>query len=132
MEELRGEGFVIFMMGDFNGHLGQRSLINPHGILGDTCARNQNGTLLINFLNNNDMALMNNLAVCKGTYTRGEGRNYSVVYFGMFDDKYGHLIKSFIIDENKQVAQGSDHVLLVLEINIRGTRMAKKTKPDAI
>ena len=45
VEELRGEGYVILMMGDFNGHLGQRSLGNPHGILGDTCGRNQNGTL---------------------------------------------------------------------------------------
>ena len=52
IQELREDGFVVLMMGDFNGHLGSRSIENPHGIIGDTCAKNKNGTLLLEFLKN--------------------------------------------------------------------------------
>ena len=38
--ELKEDGYVIMLMGDFNGHLGERSRENPNGIIGDTCPRN--------------------------------------------------------------------------------------------
>ena len=129
IQEFRDEGYVVLMMGDFNGHLGIRSNENPWGIIGDTCVRNKNGSLLLEFLKKSNLSIMNNLDICKGTFTRIEGGNRSIVDYGLFDDSSQHLLKELIIDEGKEMAQGSDHALLKLNIKT-SARIGLKKKAD--
>ena len=72
MRQMREEGYVEFLMGDFNGHLGPQSIDNPDGVIGDTMQRNKNGSLLLEFVKKEDLVIGNNLEQCVGTFTRIE------------------------------------------------------------
>ena len=63
--QLQDEGFKVVFMGDFNGHLGQRALDNPYGIQGDFSDQNQNGRLMIDFVESMGLEILNNSDVCK-------------------------------------------------------------------
>ena len=125
MIELKEDGYVIMLLGDFNGHLGERSRENPNGIVGDTCPRNQNGSLFLEFIESMNMEIMNNMDLCQGTHTRVEGGRCSVVDFGIVESSYCHVIESFIIDEEGAMAQGSDHALLQMCFKQRGLRLGR-------
>ena len=57
MKGLREEGYAIYLMGDFNGHLGPRTNYNPNGIIGDTSKQNRNGTLLLDFVEKEELVI---------------------------------------------------------------------------
>ena len=118
MAQLKSEGFGILMMGDFNSHVGPYSESNPMGILGDTCPRNGNGTLFVEFLERNDMVIANKFDVCQGTFTRVEAGRCSVLDFGIIEEHKSHLIASLVIDEEQKVGQGSDHSFMEMVLRL--------------
>ena len=128
--DLREEGFTIMMLGDFNGHLGVKSKDNPHGVIGDTCPRNQNGSLFLDFVGKHNLSIINNFDNCKGTFTRSEGGNFSVVDFGIIEHSVSHMVGDVRIDEGKELAQGSDHSLIQVKLHLHGARVRLKRSVD--
>ena len=119
VREMKSDGFVVIL----NCHLGPRSSTNPHGVVGDTSRRNENGTLFLEFVEGADMTIVNNLEVCEGTYTRIEGGFCTVVDFGLVEEEHSHMVSSYYIDEKRKVAHGSDHVISEMTINLEKARI---------
>ena len=128
--QLRDEGFSVVFMGDFNGHLGKKSVENPNGIEGDLCDQNQNGKLLLDFTDTLGLEILNGMELCKGTYTRIEGGRLSIVDFGLVESEMLHRIRQFNIDESKQLAQGSDHCLLSMSLAINENNVSHSRDAD--
>ena len=132
MRILKDDGYGIVILGDMNGHVGPRSNLNPHGVIGDSCARNSNGTLLVNFVERNDFIIANNMPVCSGVFTRVEGGRCSVVDYGLIDESLAHLVHSLVIDEDRSVCTGSDHGLLTLRLKTQNVWMAGEVRSEII
>ena len=121
--QLQDEGFKVVFMGDFNGHLGQRALDNPFGIEGDFCDQNQNGRLMIDFVESMGLEILNNSDVCKETFTRIEGGRLSVVDFGLCEPDLLSQVEEFHVDGERCIAQESNHCMLSLSIKLQNCRV---------
>ena len=132
MQGLREEGFVIVLLGDFNGHLGPKTTENPHGVERDKASRNANGTVFLNFVERESLEIVNNMDVCKGTFTRVEGGSATVVDFGLIEADRTDLVTSMWIDEDHDFAQGSDHALLKIKLRISNTALKDWREQDVV
>ena len=126
------KGYAVFMLGDFNGHLGPLSSANPLGIEGDACARNDNGGLFLDFAEDMDMSIINGTDVCEGTFTRIEGGRRSIVDYGLAEKDHLHMVSRLHIDERKELAHGSDHAMVRLKLYLIASRVGDFRSADII
>ena len=56
-QQMASNGSAVFMLGDFSRHLGPLLSLNPGGIQGDLHPRNDNGQLLLDFLEDMDIKI---------------------------------------------------------------------------
>ena len=78
---------------------------------------------MIDFVESMGLEILNNSDVCKGTFTRIEGGRLSVVDFGLCETDLLSQVGKFHIDEERSIAQGSDHCMLSLSIKLQNCRV---------
>ena len=104
---------TIFVVGDFNGHLGYIGYQEE----------NENGKLINEFMSENDLILMNCDEKCEGLYTWERQEMKSVIDL-IFTNMRGYgKIKKIKIDEQRERVDLSDHCLI--EVQLKGKHMDK-------
>ena len=126
--ENEGKGFIL--QGDLNAWLGKNHIEKDHR------KQNENGKLMADFLERNDLTVVNSLSLCTGTFTRIRKRKdmqeKSIIDFFVVCKRILPHITSMHIDEDKkeiltnysQVHKGKravdcDHVPLEININLK-------------
>ena len=116
------------MQGDLNAWLGNTIIKN------DPRNQNKNGKLMEEFLERNELTVVNGLSICKGLITRSRNckgtLEKSILDFFVVCKRVLALVKSMEIDEEKKNvatnykalkhvgrAVDSDHVLIELKLN---------------
>ena len=118
IEYLRSLDFKIVLCGDLNAWTG---VTGVHGMIGNRTTVNQNGQLLIDFMDSHSMKIANKLECADGKFTRfppeGFAGGKSILDLFVIDDVLEHQIKSVWVDEDNQYQLKSDHrlVTMVLE-----------------
>ena len=97
MEKESGESRMI--LGDFNGHL---------GYLGHQ-EENQNGKVINDFLERNDVVLLNIDERCEGVYSWERGDHKSAIDLVMVNDTLYRSFKRMEVDEERNRSDISDH-----------------------
>ena len=101
--------------GDFNGHIGNKE----YGIPGNKDHVNSNGVLLQQFIRSNNLILLNaDSNITTGMYTRSAGGIPTILDYGLATKDSIDLVRRMIIDEPGVVMAGSDHVALILDLEI--------------
>ena len=120
-----GNGFLI--QGDLNSWLG------PDIIKSDNKPQNQNGKLLVNFVKNNQLTIVNSLPLCKGTTTWARTRLgvklTSTIDFFIVCGRVLPFVKEMVIDNDKEHTitnfkngskiTESDHAPMWLKLNLK-------------
>ena len=124
------EGNGVIIQGDLDAWLGE-------GLIPlDKRRQNVNGKLMEEFLNRNNLTVVNGLSICKGLFTRIQNRNgrveKSVLDFFVVCNKILSYITSMEVDDMKQniatnytqVRKGgksvdSDHVPIEMSLNLK-------------
>ena len=139
---LRHEGFEIVYQGDFNSHLGKE---RPYGIPGNRHPLNNNGRLLLKFMSEQDVVLLNGgswrtLDNCSEsgsnswTYMkfRDETLHYSILDLVIADQSVCEVIKNFtIITEDDEVVD-SDHTPMLWDLCIGSTSVTNQRNEEKI
>ena len=105
------------ILGDFNGHI---------GFLGKQKI-NRNGHLLLNFVEDTSLIILNHNPLTEGTITWKQGGNESVIDFILVNDAMLQLFNNMIIDEERSIYDLSDHSLLLATFNVK-TNQGRKQK----
>ena len=107
------------IMGDFNGHTG---FFGPHTI-------NKNGEAMLDFIDKNNLILLNGHAECLGEITWQQNENISTIDY-IITNKDMHIrFVAIHIDEDREEFDLSDHNLLIAECNIN-TSSCKQYSDD--
>lgn len=107
---------VIF--GDFNGHIG---FLGPQ-------APNSNGEMMLDFMEEWNLSLLNADDRCEGMFTRIQGENKSVIDYVMVNEIMHRMFRNMIIDENKEIFDTSDHCLVSAWFETVGSMEVKQCK----
>ena len=93
-----GKGFIL--QGDLNAWLGKEHILN------DPRQQNKNGKLMTMFLENNQLTVVNNLEICKGSFTRIQKRKgrweKSILDFFVVCKRILANVTCMLIDEEKK------------------------------
>jgi len=87
------------IMGDFNAHV---------GFLGDH-PLNANGELMLRFMEDWNLVMLNAHENCEGLYTRIQGLERSVLDYYLVDERMSNKFRYAYVDESKEVFDLSDH-----------------------
>ena len=112
----------LIVMGDFNGHIG---LIGMQ-------KENDNGKMVLEWMNDHNMALLNLDDKCKGQYTWQRGEQRSAIDFVMVNGKGYQWVMEMEIDEDKDVFDLSDHNLITLKLQLPANRSKDLKKGEKI
>ena len=112
----------LIVMGDFNGHIG---LIGMQ-------KENDNGKMVLEWMNDYNMALLNLDDKCKGQYTWQRGEQRSAIDFVMANGKGYQWVMEMEIDEDKDVFDLSDHNLITLKLQLPANRSKDLKKGEKI
>ena len=98
------------ILGDFNGHL---SMIGNH-------ATNENGRMLLNLVEDENLVILNEDLNCKGTFTWNPNHRdqRSVIDYGLVNHNMYQYFDNMIIDEKKLMFDLSDHNMLKIQFNL--------------
>ena len=108
MEENTSEGLMV--LGDFNAHLKRL----------DGRRTDENGKMVLEWIDKLNLILLNGDEKCKGTYTRVEGNTKTAIDMVMVNKKMYEACEEMIIDEDKEEIKFSDHNLVTIKIGLRG------------
>ena len=115
--DLRRKGFVIMALGDFNSWIGQvAGLENNHP------EHNRNSPRFTRFLEEVNLTIINTLPVSKGLFTWFDDfgtRRPSLIDYGLIEKGRENLVTSFVIDEDARFKCGTDHALLLCDIEFQ-------------
>ena len=100
--EGKQEGMPILVMGDFNAHVGF--------LWGQEL--DSKGRRFLEFVERNDLSILNCDGRCEGEYTRIQGENKNVIDFMLGNEVMSSSMESMIVDEEGMCFDMSDHVLL--------------------
>ena len=126
--EMEGKGFIL--QGDLNSWIGKTYIKE------DPRPQNENGKMMADFLNRNDLIVVNSLELCKGSFTRIQKRKdtceKSILDFFIVCKRIIANVTSMVIDEDKkyiltnytQVKKGgravdSDHVPMEINLDLK-------------
>ena len=134
IEVLRDLNFAVFIVGDFNGWTGIQK-----GMEGNNPVVNENGRLLLDFINQEELYMLNRLNTSDQVYTRvhysatGRLLSQSCLDYALIakESKIGKWTFD-LVEANEQLGINTDHKLLKVtgEMNITRKRKCKnKNKP---
>ena len=109
-------GYTVIVAGDFNAHLGD---FGPYGIPNSYHTVNQNGGLLLNFLENTRLRNLNSHPSMQGVWTyENVGLNHrSAIDMILYDESL--VVKSAYIDDSEYILQvDSDHNMVIGEFYV--------------
>lgn len=106
-KNLDNKGLIV--LGDFNGHVG---FIGSQKV-------DRNGEMVIEWMSDYDLTLLNGDEKCEGQYTWGRQRQKSAIDFVLMNKKAYKLFKKMEIDEDKDIMDLSDHNLITVTLEIR-------------
>ena len=113
LEKLRTDGYEAYILGDFNGHVGN----GEDGIVGNLPNVNFNGRLLQDFVSVNTLKMVNaDQEITSGIFTRSAGGFSTVLDYVLATGGASSRIRKLHIDEEGEIFSGSDHAGLMLEI----------------
>ena len=125
MEYLKAQGFQIILLGDLNAWVGAEG---RYGITGNRTGVNNNGMLLCDFLQVQNMDLVNKVPEAQGLFTRfplnGVGLPTILDYICM-ETPMMNRVEHFAVDEDNMHEIKSDHRLLMLTLRLE--HQVKKT-----
>ena len=107
IENNNKEGLIL--AGDFNGHL--RMI--------DGRDNDDNGKMLMEWVEKYEVILLNLDERCEGKYTRIQKDQKTTVDYILVNKKIFDKIESIKIDENKETLEGSDHVAMSIKIKVK-------------
>ena len=107
------------IMGDFNGHTG---FLGPHTI-------NKNGEAMLDFIDKNNLILLNGHAECLGEITWQQNEKISTIDYIITNKDMHRRFVAMHIDEDREEFDLSDHNLLIAEFNIN-TSSCKQYSDD--
>lgn len=105
--EERGEACLV--LGDFNGHI---------DMLGYQ-KQDENGLIVLDWMNECNMNLLNLDVACQGTYTWTRDNQKSVIDFVLANNKCYEYFQSLYVDEERELLDISDHNLLTVTLKIQ-------------
>ena len=100
---------AAILMGDFNGHL---SILGPQ-------RQDENGTMVMELINNFQLNLLNIDQACQGMYTWTRQEQKSIIDFVLTNRKCYDLFKKLHIDEDRELLDISDHNVLTVTLRIQ-------------
>ena len=104
------------ILGDFNGHM---------NMIEKDRRTDTNGKMILEWMEEFDLNLMNITNKCEGVYTRIEGDQKSAIDYIMVNKKIYDMCTKMVIDEQKLITASSDHTVITLEL---ATKQAGKRK----
>lgn len=110
MERNKMEGIII--LGDFNGHL--RML--------DGKETDQNGKMILEWMEEYKLTLLNIEEKCEGIYTRVRGEQKTAIDYVLVNNRVHERFDSMHIDEEKLILDESDHTLVTVNLNMEDDR----------
>ena len=114
--KLRHQGFIIFSLGDYNSRVGR-----VPGLENNTPDLNRNTPMFLNFTKQVNLIIINTLPISKGLFTRfmdstGKQGTRSLIDYGLINENHMNTVTSFVIDEHARYDCGSDHALLIANL----------------
>ena len=100
----------LMILGDFNGHL---------NMIENNRRNDMNGKMVIEWMEEHNLILLNATEKCEGTYTRIEGDQKSAIDFILVNRNLYKMSTSLKIDEKKELFHLSDHTMLTLELEAK-------------
>lgn len=115
---------TLILLGDFNGHI---------GFLGDQPI-NRNGKMILEWMGNNSMIMLNDDLQCEGMYTWSRNEQKSVIDYALCNKKFFDIYTSMKIDQEQEKVDISDHNLIEINFKVVKERNNKfrKTKWEKI
>ena len=118
MKKAKEKDEAILVLGDFNGHI---------GLLGHQ-KQNQHGKVILKWIEEDGLTLLNLDEKCEGVYTWSRGDQKSVIDYALVNRKmYNHFVE-MKIDENKEEFEESDHHLISIKFKFQKKGEKRKNK----
>ena len=129
LDTLTGKGYESIFMGDFNGHVGN----GQTGVEGNHESTNFNGRLLINFIENNGLRMINaDKNKTSEIFTRSAGGYATLLDYALASPLASHWIQGLEIDVEGNILGGSDHAGMVLYCKLPQKREPKESSDSMI
>ena len=131
---LETQGYRVIILGDLNGHIGSEKGI---GIPGNKPSINKNGRLIINFVHETGMKIINqenqvegvnSVQLCKGLWTRQRAGNSTILDYVLISTKHLTSVLGMQIDDQGVWGGGSDHNWLFIRVFDKFCRKLVKKK----
>ena len=123
VSELHREGYMVLLMGDFNGHVA----VGLDDVIQDL---DVNGLRLVSLAADNDLTIGNFSDKCKGQWTWMRGLQKSTIDFVLYDNDLEELVQQMIIDEKgERWSIGSDHSWIECTIGWKPVAKSVKRPP---
>ena len=116
MENNKMEGLMI--MGDFNGHL---KMI-------DGKDDDENGKMILEWIEKYKLIMLNLEDRCEGIYTRVRGEQKTTIDYVLVNDRVYEDFRHMHIDEEKEIIDGSDHTLITVDLEVQKSMGKNKTR----
>ena len=117
MGDLDGQDLVI-VMGDFNAHVG---FLGRQDI-------NQNGRMMLDFMDRWNFIMLNADDRCEGVVTRKQRGEESVLDYILISRMVYARFRCMVVDENKFKYDLSDHCLLIVELELDNKQGIENTE----
>ena len=115
----KDEEEALVILGDFNGHI---------GIMEENSPLDRNGKMILRWLDDYNLTLLNLDDKCEGTYTRTFKKQKSIIDYVLINNKMYNRFKEMKIDENKEIFDISDHNLITVNFSIKNEGNISKNK----
>ena len=113
--DLRRKGFRVVLLGDFNGHVGDRPDV---GIVGNKQDINKNGQRFIDFLHDCHCVHVNGFRnLTTGLWTRQRAGVSTIIDYAVIAQEHLSSVMSMFIDEQGLYGGGSDHNWIFLDLS---------------
>lgn len=108
MIQLMGSQCTL-VLGDFNGHVGFKG----------EQKLDDNGAMIIDWMQKYDLIMLNDDTNCKGVYTWQRNDQKSVVDFALVNTNMYNIFTDMLIDDSKQLFDLSDHNLIKIRFRVK-------------
>ena len=108
---------ALIILGDFNGHI---------GIIKETRPLDKNGKMILRWLDDYNLTLLNLDEKCEGAFTRTIKDQKSIVDYVLINKKMYNRFKEMKIDENKEIYDRSDHNLITVNFMVKNEGNIRK------